>query len=236
MSYSTITLEEHYLSNAIEEAGGELLKHYKGFPQPIHDRLKDLSKDGIRLEEMDKGHVSLQVISHAPGAASSEPSVIAKANDELAEAIEKAPQGRLAAFAALSMEHPQEATAELERCVKSHGFVGALIDSHLARGQGADLYYDGEQFWPVFAKAEELDVPVYIHPTFATEDMMNLLYNGNYSDQTALQLFVIPVTTSSLILTFPGLLPASDGTKILVSTSSVCMPLACLTNFPSSRS
>jgi len=192
MSYPTITLEEHYLSTAIEESRGKSEGLYKGFPQQIHDRLKDLSPDGVRLKEMDSANVSVQVISHAPGAASSGPSVVKAANDELFQAVKNGPQGRLAGFAALPMSHPKEAAAELERCVKDVGFLGALIDNHLDTGKGSNLYYDEERFWPVFAKAEELDVPVYIHPTFATDDMMELLYKGNYPQKTAVQ--VSPAT------------------------------------------
>lgn len=184
MSYPTITLEEHFLSDAIEK--GHTLAQYKHFPTKIHDRLKDISPDGSRLQEMDAGQVSIQVISHAPGAASAAPALVAKANDELANAIKASPKGRLAGFAALPMGRPAEAAKELERCVKNLGFVGALIDNHLESGYGSGLYYDTPQFWPVFAKAEELDVPVYLHPTFATEDMMKLNYTSNvYPTQTA---------------------------------------------------
>lgn len=83
------------------------------------------------------------------------------------------------------MSEPEAAATELERCVKELGFVGALIDNHLEEGKGEKLFYDAERFWPVFAKAEELDVPVYIHPTFATEEMMEVLYQGNYGEGTA---------------------------------------------------
>lgn len=187
MDYPTITLEEHYLSDAIEK--GHALAQYKGFPEKIHDRLKDLSPDGARLQEMDTGHVSLQIISHAPGAASSPLSIVAKANDELASAIKISPKGRLAGFAALPMSDPEAAAKELERCVQSHGFVGALIDNHLEDGHGSGLYYDSARFWPVFAKAEELDVPIYLHPTFATEDMMKLNYSSEaYPPKTAIAL------------------------------------------------
>jgi predicted TIM-barrel fold metal-dependent hydrolase len=80
------------------------------------------------------------------------------------------------------MNEPGTAANELERCVKDHGFVGALVDNHLD-GE----FYDNKRFWPVFEKAEELDVAIYIHPTFASEEMMGY-YKGNYDDSVAMAL------------------------------------------------
>jgi len=48
-------------------------------------------------------------------------------------------------------------------------------------------FYDDERFWSVFEKAQELNVPIYIHPTFASDSMMEH-YKGNYSDSVAIAL------------------------------------------------
>jgi 2,3-dihydroxybenzoate decarboxylase len=80
-------------------------------------------------------------------------------NDELAEWVKKYPD-RYIGLAALAPQDPEAAARELERCVKELGFRGAKLNSH-CRGE----YLDNEKFWPIFAKAEELDVPVYLHPT-----------------------------------------------------------------------
>jgi predicted TIM-barrel fold metal-dependent hydrolase len=124
----------------------------------VLSKLKSLGDE--RIQDMDKGDVSLQVISHGPLIASS--SACLGANDELAVAISKNSK-RLARFAMLLMQDPKAAARELARCVKELGFVGALVDNHLD-GQ----FYDDERFWPVFEKAQDLDVPIYLHPTFAT--------------------------------------------------------------------
>jgi predicted TIM-barrel fold metal-dependent hydrolase len=73
---------------------------------------------------MDKGDVSLQVISHGSLIASS--SACLGANDELAVAISKNSK-LLARFAMLLMQDPKAAAWELARCVKELGFVGALV-------------------------------------------------------------------------------------------------------------
>lgn len=70
----------------------------------------------------------------------------------------------------------------MERCVKQLGFVGALVENQLD-----GVFYDDERFWPVFSRAQGLDVPIYIHPTLAS-DSMKEHYRGNYSDDVALAL------------------------------------------------
>lgn len=148
-----ITLEEHFASKAISE-GPKYSKIYGQFPfLPMH-KLRDFEE--YRLPAMDSGHVSLQIVSHVFACAS--PEEVRSTNDELHSQCQKHPN-RFRGFATLPMLYTSEAVAELERCVKELGFVGALIDHH-ADGQ----YYDDPKFWPIFAKAEELDVPIYIHP------------------------------------------------------------------------
>jgi predicted TIM-barrel fold metal-dependent hydrolase len=104
------------------------------------------------------------------------------ANDELASAISANPT-RLAGFALLPMAEPALAAEELKRCITRHKFVGALIDNH-TNGQ----FYDDRKFWPVFAKAQELDVPIYIHPSYPDEEFGAAHYRGNYDDRIAVAL------------------------------------------------
>lgn len=174
MSNLSIALEEHFISSHLSEQNN-FTTRYKNFSTEIYENLKDVSTGGRRLKEMDEGNVTLQIISHAPGASSADPAPVSKANDELAAAI-KSSGGRYAGFACLPMAHAADAAKELERCVKELGFVGALIDNHTEAGE----FYDAEKFWPVFEKAQELDTVVYIHPTFPTEEMDRILYKGNY--------------------------------------------------------
>jgi predicted TIM-barrel fold metal-dependent hydrolase len=141
-----ITLEEHYTSSKVSEASSATHDHLANFPPHILSKLGSLGEE--RIQDLDKGKVSLQVISHSPGNIS--PSVCLAANDDLASAISRNPT-RLAGFAMLPMSEPAAAAKELERCVRELGFVGALIENHL-NGQ----FYDDERFWWVFEKAQEL--------------------------------------------------------------------------------
>lgn len=79
--------------------------------------------------------------------------------------------------AVLPMTYPEEATKELERAVTKLGLRGALIDNSLDNM----THYDGERFWPFWAMAEKLDVPIYLHPKFPPREVQEQRYAGNYS-------------------------------------------------------
>ena len=165
---SLIGLEEHFSGKAIAERPSATAIPNHMFPKSVVERLNDLGD--VRIQNMDEGSMSIQVTSHIPAV---EPLDICRAvNDQLFEAIQNS-HGRLRGFAFLPMAEPQNIPGELSRCVRELDFVGALIPNH-AHGR----FYDGEEYWPMFAKAEELDVPIYIHPT-PTDDMKR--YAGNYS-------------------------------------------------------
>jgi predicted TIM-barrel fold metal-dependent hydrolase len=79
-------------------------------------------------------------------------------NDGFARLVRSDPK-RFAAWAFLPMQDPAAAARELERCVRSHGFVGGHVATNV-RGR----YLDDPQFAPIFETAQALDVPLFIHP------------------------------------------------------------------------
>ena len=138
-------------------------EYWQPFGDPLVERLLDL--DDLRLAAMDAVGIDVAVLSHtAPALEQLEPRVAAalatEANDVLAAAIERHP-GRYLGFATLAPKEPEEAVKELERCVKDLGFRGWNTHSNFG-----DSYLDDKTYWPVLAKAEELGVPIYLHPTF----------------------------------------------------------------------
>ncbi|KIY01376.1 uncharacterized protein Z520_02928 [Fonsecaea multimorphosa CBS 102226] len=172
-----VALEEHYASRAnfATNPGHDF------YQVSYRDALDKLTSFGAgRLEDMDASSTKIQVVSYTPLHLSGAEASIA--NEELRKGVESNP-ARFAAFAALSLSDIPAATRELERCVKRFGFVGTLIPNHLD-GE----FYDDERFWPLFAKAEELDVPVYLHPTFPSEKMKEIQYRGNFSERASHQL------------------------------------------------
>jgi predicted TIM-barrel fold metal-dependent hydrolase len=77
------------------------------------------------------------------------------------------------------MGDPVEAAAELRRAVTELGFVGALVDNHCR-----DKFYDGEEYAVFWAAVEELDVPVYLHPNWPSEEML-ARYGGGFGGAAA---------------------------------------------------
>jgi 2,3-dihydroxybenzoate decarboxylase len=119
---------------------------------------------------MDRGGIEVMFLSlNSPGpqAVSQRQRAVdlaRRANDYLAEGVSKNP-GRFQAFAALAMQNPDAAAAELTRCVKTLGFRGALVNGFSQVDQeDSAVYYDLPQFWPFWETAEALGVPVYLHP------------------------------------------------------------------------
>ena len=134
-----------------------------------------------RLAEMDRNGITMQVLSKAgnhigPGADMFEGreaiSFAQKFNDEFARRIAEYPN-RFAAFAHLAASIPEAAADELERTVKDYGFKGALISGLV---QGAFL--DDPKFAPLLARAEALDVPIYIHPGMPAAEIRKAYYEG----------------------------------------------------------
>ena len=79
-------------------------------------------------------------------------------NDGFAKLVAAKPR-RFAAWAFLPMQDPAAAAAELRRCVRDHGFIGGHVATNV-RG----TYLPDEAFRPIFDAAQELDVPLFIHP------------------------------------------------------------------------
>jgi predicted TIM-barrel fold metal-dependent hydrolase len=171
-----ISLEEHYISDAVYKSPSIKKLGLDLFPPAISERL--LSLGSRRIADMDAGAISVQVISHTPGVEPSSLEICIAANEELYRAVENN-KSRYVGFAMLPMNDPPAAAAELERCVQELSFVGALVPNH-AYGR----YYDDEHFWPVFSTAQKLDVPIYLHPTSAAVEK-RVDFDGNYPPEFA---------------------------------------------------
>ena len=133
----------------------------------VRASLMDL--DMSRIEEMDKYGIDISILSATTPGVQVEPDtqtairVATESNDFLAGAVQKHPK-RLFGFAHLPMQAPNDAANELERTVKELGFKGALIN-----GATNGEYYDDQKFWPVWERAESLQVPIYLHPANAPD-------------------------------------------------------------------
>lgn len=139
----------------------------------VEKRLSDMDKAGIDIQVLSTGHPSMQDIDPTDAITWAR-----KINDELAQFIKKYPK-RFAGFARLPFQEPLAAVDELERAVKKLGLKGAITDSHV-RGKERGEYLDDSKYWPIFEKAEELNVPIYLHPREPSPQMIKpyLDYRG----------------------------------------------------------
>src|SRR5207302_716069 len=166
-----IALEEHYFD-------AEVRTHVSGLDATnaprIVERLDDLG--ALRLKEMDENGIDIQVLSHANPSlqkldAGTAVPLARRVNDRLHEAVQRHPD-RFAAFAALPTPDPKAAADELERVVTRLGFKGAMIHG-LTNGR----FIDDKAFWPIFERAQALDVPLYVHPSFPSPVVAAAYYN-----------------------------------------------------------
>ncbi|RTE71223.1 hypothetical protein BHE90_014369 [Fusarium euwallaceae] len=175
-----ITLEEHVFTNFMWDKYDEGAKRGMAARDPkVQERLLDIGDD--RIAVLDANSIQTQILSHIPCHPSRQD--MQRINDELHQMKKKRP-GRYEVFACLSLNDPAEAAEELERCVKDLGFVGALFPNTLDDG----TFYDTPRFYPLYAKAQELDVPLYLHPIFPTPEVSKLLFDGPYPKPTAIQI------------------------------------------------
>ena len=83
------------------------------------------------IAAMDAAGLDVQILSNVPGVEAIETPLAVElarqANDAVADAVTAYPD-RFLGFATLPMRDPDAAVAELERTVRDHGFVGALIN------------------------------------------------------------------------------------------------------------
>ena len=105
----------------------------------LKERLLDIQDK--RLAQMDRHGVEMMILSLNAPAVQAIPDIARaneiaiRANDFLAEQVAKRPS-RFQAFAALPMQDPDLAITELERCIKTLGFRGALVNGFSQIGDG----------------------------------------------------------------------------------------------------
>jgi predicted TIM-barrel fold metal-dependent hydrolase len=169
-----ISLEDHFLYSKVWDYFPEELKDKYRL---LKDKLLDVGEN--RIKEMDAAGIDFQVISHVdPGVNLIENVELAvqlsrEANNCLFEAI-KVNTERLGGFALLPMQSPKEAADELERSVRELHFKGAMINGHTH-----GVYLDDDSNAVLLQKAEELDVPLYIHPTDPPAEIAQKYYGNN---------------------------------------------------------
>ena len=225
-----IAIEEHFITPMYREkvAANEFRNFYLSSrgEQLGHDIVEenlDLGKK--RLAHMDAAGVDMQVLSfgspgpQAFGAGIAVP-MARDANERLFQTIKSHPT-RFAGFAALPTASPDIAAEELERCVKKLGFKGAMIHGHQ---QGSFL--DERKYWPIFERAQALDVPIYLHPTLPHPLAVKAYFEGYEELARAGWGFAVDTSCHFLRLVFAGVFDAYPRLKIILGHLGEGLPFA----------
>jgi uncharacterized protein len=131
-----------------------------------------------RIGAMDEAGINVQILSaHTPGVQN----VPGKKGIDFAYRLNKmlvdGPMatypGRFKAFATLPLQSPAASADELERAVREDGFLGCLTNGIIGK-----KFLDHPDFDPVLARAEALDVPIYIHPGLPPDEVFQIYYSN----------------------------------------------------------
>lgn len=158
-------LNGRHLEPVIEAGGGWAKKTIAGIEQLAMDRPQLLDM-AFRVELLDKYGFDFQVVTPAPievnyfpGDAPTRLEIARRLNDNMASVREDS-KGRLIPIGVIPLNSYNDASArEMERAIRSLGLKGINVPSHV---MGRPL--DSAEYRPFWAQAEELGIPVYIHP------------------------------------------------------------------------
>jgi 2,3-dihydroxybenzoate decarboxylase len=159
----TIALEEHFVTpelagygapNAARISPGFWAKASAGLLETADERLALMGAAGLDMQVLSLNAPGIQAETDARTAVTA----AARVNDYLAGLVAAHPS-RFAGFAALPLQDGEAAAKELHRAVTELGLCGALVNAHT---QGR--YLDDPSLRVVWAAAQDLDVPLYLHP------------------------------------------------------------------------
>jgi predicted TIM-barrel fold metal-dependent hydrolase len=214
-----IAIEEHYYDK-------ELTGHFPAVERnaDIVNRMYDLGE--WRLKEMDEAGIDIQVLSHGAPSTQKLSGDIAvplaqRVNDRMAAFCAANPK-RFAAFSALPTSDPAASADELERTVKL-GFKGAMI-----HGLANDSFLDDKRFWPIFERAQALDVPIYLHPSIPHPAVMDAYYKDYVKDYPmvirAAWGFTVETATQAIRMVLCGIFDKYPNLKIIIGHLGETLP------------
>jgi predicted TIM-barrel fold metal-dependent hydrolase len=219
---SIIAIEEHYWDP-------ELVKQFSGAEAARGSGTDELLYDlgAVRLKQMDEAGIDIQVLSHgAPSTQKLSADIAAKltteVNDRLAKVCAANPK-RFAAFAALPTADPKAAADELERAVTKLGMQGAMI-----HGTANGEFIDAKKYWPIFERADKLDVPLYLHPSQPNATVTEIYYQ-EYAKDFPLVVrpgwgYTVETATQGIRLVLSGLFDKHPNVKFILGHFGETLP------------
>ena len=224
------TIDVH--SHCLFPEAGKLLGNSASAPLTVRGADEAVVVVDTRLAAMDAQAVDMEVLSINPFWYNRDRDlagqIVKLQNDKLAELCASKPD-RFAAFASLTLQAPDLAVQELETAVKKQGLKGAAIGGNV-NGEA----FSDPKFHPVWAKAEELGVPLFIHPQGVPELNKQLAGNGWLTNAIA---YPVETTIALSHLIFEGTFDRFPKLKVIAAHGGGFLPSyadrsdhACLVN------
>jgi aminocarboxymuconate-semialdehyde decarboxylase len=201
----------------VENRDGEpWVAHEQGFAYPFdptflcgEEKFEDMRKRGIDRSVVSLAPTLFYYWIPAPDAVT----FARLANDSLAKAVAGS-GGKLAGLASLPMIDPEASATELRRAVEELGMVGAQIGTTIEGD-----YIDRDDFLPVWEAANELEVPLVLHPYYVGPKQ-------GYEDYYLTNIFVNPMDTALAAsrVIFSGLLERFPNVNLMLVHAGGFLP------------
>ena len=166
--YDMVDSKGHYYGHTLEDPDPNNRHHKNNILSGV--TLERMSDPKVRIQEMNKISMDIQVISVAPPNINYglDPDLglshAKKYNDGIAEVVRAYPD-RFLGLSTLPMQDIPKALKELDRTINQMGFKGIEILTDI---NGKNL--DDPDLWPIFQRAQEMDILIYVHPTSYPRD------------------------------------------------------------------
>ncbi len=172
-----------------------------------------------RLRSMDEQGIDMEALSINPVWYRQERDLVTKViqvqNEKLGEFCD-ANKERFVAYASLALQYPDLAVQQLEDAVKKYNLRGAAIGGSVA---GVD--FSDAKFHPVWAKAEELGVLLFIHPQ-STPDLAKRFKGNGWLANTIGNPLDTTIALAHLI--YEGVLDKFPGLKVCAAHGGGYLP------------
>ncbi len=221
-----IAVEEHFTAPGLEELISRIgwepadWARVESRLQDVEFRLAEMDRLGIERALLSLGAFGVQEIPERSRAIE----LASRANEALAGIVADHP-ARFGGFAALPMQDPLAAAAELERCVTEYGFKGALVNGFSDVDGGGALYYDDARFDPLWERLVALDVPFYLHPR-NPHASQRLIYEGRPELLGPTWAFAVETGTHALRLITSGLFDRHPDLTLIIGHQGEFLPFA----------
>ena len=172
-----------------------------------------------RIRAMDAAGIDVEVLSINPFGYGVDREVAARLiraqNEGLSEICATYPD-RFAALATVALQHPELAAEQLEEGVTALGLRGGSVGAAVGTEELASRRFD-----PFWARAEELDAPIFLHPQGVPELASRLQGNGFLGNVIGNPL-ATTIALSHLI--FEGTLDRFPGLKLCAAHGGGYLP------------